>query len=656
MRTGTKSHFWTKPFTYMAGIFFAFIMISFQSTASNSGETEVIKIDDVFGDHMVLQRDKPIKFRGAGPSNSELKLEFAGEVQKVTIDESQRWELSFPPVSEPGPFELKINNEVKISDILMGDVFLCSGQSNMEFPIYRALNPDRELGSEHDSDIRLLTIPKDTHIRPQNNFQTPQNWEIASADTLHDFSAVCYFTARDLKADVNAPIGLIDASWGGTRIESWMSAESLRATGSRADDLDLLDIYREDSAAGLAAFGEKWNAWWRAQNPSKEPVWSEPLQYKWRPVPNFTSWKTWGRPSLQDYNGQVWFRTKVVLTPEQVQATQINLGSIDELDHVWINGQRIGSQFNWGGERRYPIPPNLLKVGPNNIVVNVFSAWDKGGMFGPAETVTLTSLSGAEVPLPNWYFHKADAPGMDAPLAPWESVTGITGIHNAMIAPLRDIGLKGGLWYQGESNADDAEGYGRYLIGLIEGWHKVVSHGVKTLVIQLPEFGSAATEPIDSGWAQIREAQRKVATSSPDVALVVTLGAGDRYDIHPPNKQEVARRTANAARTLFYGKDIPNPNREPLTAKKVAGEIVVEFSGKKNKLIAWSSNTVIGFELCNATSCQFSTAKIDGSRLILPNPEGFDPTRVRYNWADVPFGNLADESGRPVGPFEMEII
>ena len=653
MKTGTNN--WRRRLVQAAGIFSAIFTISFQSAAAGSGEISDVKLDDVFANHMVLQRGMPVKFRGTAPADTSLTIEFAGKIQNVKVNGSQRWEAEFAPISDQGPYQLKINRDVYISDILMGDVFLCSGQSNMEFPIYRALNPDRELGAEYSSDIRLLTIPKDTDVHPQINFKTPQSWEVASADSLQDFSAVCYFTARELKADVNAPIGLIDASWGGTRIESWMSAESLRAIGGRADDLDLLDIYREDPAAGLAAFGEKWDAWWRAQNPSKEPIWSEPLQYKWRPVPNFTSWKTWGLPSLQDYNGQVWFRTEVSLTPEQVQATQINLGSIDELDHVWVNGQRIGSQFNWGGERTYSIPPDLLKVGPNNIVINVFSAWDKGGMFGPAETIKLSTRSDIEVPLPSWYFHKADAPGMDAPLAPWESVTGITGIHNAMIAPLRDIGLKGGLWYQGESNADDAEGYGPYLSGLIEGWQKVVSKGVKTLVIQLPEFGSAAAEPVDSGWAQIREAQRKAAKSSPDVALVVTLGAGDRYDIHPPNKQEVARRAADAARALFYGKDIPDTTREPLSARKVAEDILVELSGSQNKLIAWSSNTVIGFELCNAMNCQFSTAKIDGNRLILPNPEGFDPIRVRYNWADVPYGNLADESGRPVGPFEVTI-
>jgi len=384
-------------------------------------------------------------------------------------------------------------------------------------------------------------------------------------------------------------------------------------------------------------------------------AWLEPGAYDWAAVPDFTNWKDWELRDLESYNGQVWYRTDVILTEAQTEASYIELGSIDELDHVWINGQRVGTQFNWGGNRRYPIPEGLLKSGTNTFVVNVASAWDMGGMMGPVSAIKLTNGANMNFALPDWTYRKAKQPGMDAPIAPWESVSGITGIGNAMLAPLRGLNIKGGYWYQGESNAGDQYSYEPLLNGLLQDWKTYFGGDTKIVVIQLPEFGSASDAPVESGWARIREAQRQVALNSKDIALVVAMGTGDAYDIHPPNKQELARRAADAAESLFYGKNNPETNRDPVKAEASGDQVTVTLSAPDRSLKTFSSDHVIGLELCVVAECQYALGQVKSSGLIIDIPSGQSPTKVRYNWANVPHGNLFDESGRPVGPFEITI-
>jgi sialate O-acetylesterase len=622
--------------------------------ASTSGPS--IDLDDAYGDHMVLQRHAPVDFRGSAAPSSIVSLEFAGQTRQVESGPDGHWTASFAPMTAGGPFRLMADRQVLATDVLVGDVLLCSGQSNMEFPVRRALNPDRELGADHSADIRLLTVPKSTFATPRTQFDTPAEWQIASAETVSDFSAVCYFTARELQLELNVPLGLVDSSWGGTKIESWMSAESLRATGQRLDDLALLDIYARDSDTALSQFGAQWDAWWWAQNADEDAaVWTDPDAFEWMSVPDFSDWKTWEGAGLEDYNGQVWYHSAVQLSGTDISADFIELGGIDELDHVWINGVRVGSQFNWAGQRRYPIPGGLLRAGSNDVVINVLSSWDKGGLFGPADAMKIVGGQGGDVALSGWTYRKANHAGLNAPMAPWESVTGITGIHNGMIAPLRGLRFVGGLWYQGESNAGNAAPYDVLLNGLVDDWKRQFGPDMGMLIVQLPEFGSPLSEPGPSHWAGIREAQRSVAASRSEAALVVTLGAGDPYDIHPPNKQEVARRTADAARALFYGQDMPDMFRAPLRAVGSDTGVTVMLSSPERGLESLSSDRVIGFELCDDAACRYADAYIEGGTVHLDVPAGLTPTRVRYNWADVPSGNLVDISGQPVGPFEMVV-
>lgn len=623
--------------------------------AQDAADTRAdIRLDNAFGSHMVLQRGAPVTLRGHGPAGAHIEVGFgagpAPATVNVTAGDDGRWQAVFEPPSGEAPLTVSLNGQTAAQDVLMGDVFLCSGQSNMEFNVSRANNAGREYDPDDES-IRLFKAPKTPKPAPQIEFSGDPQWQLASAETVPDFSAVCYFTAKELQAFTDAPIGLIGASWGGSQIEAWMSIDELAKTGRFGPQLDLLAAYAKDENAGAGLFAQQWEGWWQADNPDAAPVWSAPDAYDWKPLPTaLQDWKAWGVDGLENYNGQLWYQTTFDLGDVSGDGA-LSLASIDEKDAVWINGQFVGGMFGWGEYRTYSVPAPFLKEGQNSLVINVQSAWDRGGLMGPEKDMYL-EMGGAAVPLSSWHYMKPERAGLDAPSAPWESIRGYSSLHNGMVAPLRGVRFTGALWYQGESNAGRSETYGAELEALVDGWAETSGADVPTVIIQLPEFGGVAGAPVNSGWANLRDHQRRAAARD-DIAYVVTLGAGDMYDIHPPNKQEVARRARDIAGQLFYGQGDASWQREPVSARLENGAVRVTFSAPGRALQSLSADAVSGFELCDNSRCRYAVGQIDGASVTLSVPADMTPERVRYNWADSPMGNLADVSGRPVGSFQM---
>jgi sialate O-acetylesterase len=356
----------------------------------------------------------------------------------------------------------------------------------------------------------------------------------------------------------------------------------------------------------------------------------------------------------------VWFRRSVSLTPEQAARTaSLSLGAIDEVDETWVNGRAIANSFGWGTERTYPLPAGVLHAGENAIVVNVLSTWDAGGMYGPKEQMALRFADGSSVPLGgDWRYQFVPESMGYPPRAPWESIGGLSSVHNAMIAPIAPYGLRGVLWYQGESNAGSAGQYQKLLRGLMSDWRREFGADLPFLVVELPNFGAPAAAPAASDWASLREAQRRAVAEDPHAALVVTIDVGDRFELHPPNKQEIGRRLARAARHLVYGEGVSPSGPRPRGARRSPNGIAVEFADVEGKLITYSADRPIGFELCGAAqaSCQFVDAALSSAHGVLLNAtDAVAPTRVRFCWGDAPVCNLYDQSGLPAGPFELEI-
>ncbi|WP_308909191.1 sialate O-acetylesterase [Pseudokordiimonas caeni] len=622
--------------------------------------------DDIFTSHMVLQRERPVTLSGKAAPDAALEVTFARDSRKVTADKAGHWVATFPArAANAEPVTASVKTEGRsetLSDILMGDVWLCAGQSNMNWPVERALNPERYIETEQRADLRLFTVALASHILPQDRLPGASGWQVATAETVRSFSAVCYFMARDLQAAHDVPVGLVHSSWGGSQIEAWISADGLKDVDGQAEGLALLKDYAKDPVAATEAYGKGWERHWQAQVSTGIPgPWTADGADDWNLVPAaFGDWNLYGDPALKGFTGAVWYAADVTLTADQAKGgARLSLGGIDETDIAWVNGVAVGNSFGWGTPRTYGVKAGLLREGSNRIVVNVYNSWAAGGLTGPADAIALTLADGTRVPVTGWrYLIERQITDMPAP-APWYSINGLTGLHNAMIAPLGPLPLKGVLWYQGESNITKAASYERLLHAMIADWRGQFGAGLPFAIIQLPAFGPLNAAPLENGWAGVRDAERRVAQADPAVGLAVTIDAGDRFELHPPNKQEVARRTALVARRLAYGDDVDIrlDGRSPLSARRDGGRITVEFGTEGGALMAMSASMPIGFEICEAAvnSCAFAQAKLDGTRVLIDVPKGLSVQRLRYAWGGAPIVNLYEANGMPVSPFEIAV-
>lgn len=618
-------------------------------------------LNPVFSDHMVLQRDAPIAIWGEAAPGSRLTVTLGKRAKTVSAGATGAWRADFPALKAGGPYELAVTADgasQTVSDIMIGDVFLCAGQSNMEFPVSRALNPQRELAAAANDRIRLLQIDHDSAALPQERFATPPKWKVASPDNVADFSALCFFFAKNIISEAAAPVGLIDSSWGGSRIEAWISAGALGAFNEFETSLNLLSAYGEDPKRAGEAYAEQWIGWWNnAGNAPSLPLEEPPQAANWKKAPSEkTSWKTWGDPELAAHDGMVWYRNDFTLSEAQAaQDAAVALGGIDEIDMTWINGVFINGSFGWGTPRRYDVPAGALKPGKNTLLVNVYSSWDAAGMYGPDDQMALVFTDGGSVPLSGgWRYRKAPAEMGAPPQAPWQSINGLSGLYNAMIAPLGALKFAGAMWYQGESNAGDADAYEGLLGAMIADWRRQFGEDLPFMIVQLPVFGALPSVPAESGWARLRDAQRRVAAGDENTGLIVALDAGLATDIHPPDKLLVAKRAAALARTLIYGKHGPKAPA-PQRAYADAGAVVVEFTGLAGAKVIGAADP-IAFELCASDGvCRYVSAQVDGDRVRLATPDAFTPARVRYCWGDAPICNWRDAAGAPVTPFELVV-
>ena len=619
----------------------------------------------MFQDHAVLQRDEPLRVWGQADPGAQVRVSLAGKRASARADADGRWEARLPALKAGGPHVLDVTagaRSQRVSDVLVGDVWLCSGQSNMELQVWRALDARAEIAGAGNDRIRLLTVPQVSDVVPRQTFSEDVRWEPVNPESVREFSAACYFFARELQKTVDVPMGLIDASWGGSRIQAWASGDALRTLGIYDGELDVLARYAVDPVAAVGEWGALWQRWWSQQpaNGAGDRPWEGGGGGDWRAAPaQLGAWERWGVPELADFNGMVWYRTDVQLTAAQAaQDAVLLLGPADEIDMTWVNGRGVGSTYGAGAGREYALPPGLLRAGANTIVVNVLDTYRDGGLAGPADVHSLRLADGSSVPLDGgWQYRIVPPDAGTPPRAPWQSAAGLSTLYNGMIAPIGRYGLRGALWYQGESNTFEHDRYAQLLRTLRSDWRARFGEGLPLLVAQLANYGAAPTGPTESDWAALREAQRAVAAEDARTGLVVAIDIGDRYDIHPTNKQELGRRFARAARHVVYGETLPASGPVAKEVRRNGGAVVVEFGDVSDGLVAYGADGPIGFELCGgeAGSCRYAVAQARGNRVSLTAPGAHAATRVRYCWADSPVCTLFDGAGLPAGPFELPV-
>ncbi|MBL8270768.1 sialate O-acetylesterase [Steroidobacter sp.] len=622
-------------------------------------------LHDLFQDHAVLQRDQTINVWGQAQPGESLTLTLASARGQARADASGYWRASLPSLSAGGPYRLSVTaasgDEQTIDDVMIGDVWLCSGQSNMVLQVHRALDSRSEILNSANDSIRMLTVPMSANATPQSTFASPVQWLKASPSTVPEFSAVCLFFARELQKKDNVAMGLIASAWGGSKIQAWMSDAALRSIGGYDAALDALAQSGKDPIAAAAQWGAIWETWWRERTNERrgtEP-WSAKPTGNWQIAPMEKGyWEAWGVPELASYDGLLWYRTNVTLTKSQAaQQATITIGRADESDQVWVNGRLVGAAGP-GSEKSYSLPPKLLRAGDNSIVISVLDTYANGGLPSPIDSRALKFADGSSVVLnKEWRYRLPPANAAFPPRAPWEATAGLGVIHNGMIAPLSNLSLRGVAWYQGESNTDEADRYQPLLTRFMADWRARFRADLPFFIVQLAGYGPASTQPNESSWAKLREAQRLAVKADGNAGLAVAVDLGERTDVHPANKQEVARRLARAARHVLYNDAASASGPVPASARREAGGISVEFTDVTGQLVAYSAARPIGFETCAAdmNTCQYAEATIQGSRVVLKSANANIATRVRYCWADSPVCTLYDEARLPAGPFQIEL-
>lgn len=611
-----------------------------------------------FADQMVLQHGVPVVVDGTATPGASVTVSLGSVSAVATAEPSGTWSATLegqPPGRSLTLAAATSEGAVMRHDIHIGDVFLCSGQSNMAHPVANALNPSSELSGPFPADLRLVKIPQQSSVSQQATLPPGSNWKAANSETVSGFSAICYFFGRDHAMQTGLPVGLIDSSWGGSRIEAWISPAGLAGDASLAEGLELLSLYSENPVAAQMLYGRAWEAWWTARANDYAP-WHTGLATP-KPVPgDLRDWKQFGDPELDTHLGLVWFERTLELDAGIDPGSGIlSLGGMDEIDTVWVNGEFTGTTFGWGTPRTYFVPAGVLKPGANRITIGVYNAWGAGGMTGPEDALTLTLHNGGAVPLSGrWTYEKVASEYGAPPAPPWQSISGLSGLHNAMIAPLSGLRFAGALWYQGESNTGEPERYEDLLHRLAADLRRQFGDSLPLLVFQLPEFGPRAYAPVESGWSGLRDAQRRFVTSDPASGLIVALGAGDPWDIHPPNKQEPARR----ARAVWQAIGTAGPQRtgySPESVTRRGDTITITLPEASEPYRIAGSEEPVGFSICDSDgACRFSRALLKGRIVELPKASR-RAAFVRYCWGDTPTCNLVSPDGVPVTPFELEL-
>lgn len=607
-----------------------------------------LSVDAPISANAVLQRDRAVVVSGAAAPAAKVTVDFDQFSRTAIADKTGRWRVTLPPHAPGGPFVLTVADgaaRLRFDNMAVGDVWLCSGQSNMEFTLRHATNAEAEVGGASNPMLRLYNVPRGSAAKPQETFSSPVAWQVASPASAADFSAACFLMGRELQTHQGIPVGLISSAFGGSPIEDWIDHDALNTLPRYQAQLALLDRYAADPASARRSWGAAQSAWLNAHA-------ATPADAAWRKVPALTWWETWGDPALANFDGVGFYRTHVTLTAAQVGAAQLSIGQVDDMDLTRVNGVIVGVENGWDKPRHYEVPAGVLRVGDNVIDVAVIDTGGNGGMWGEAVR-ELVLADGAKAPLRDWTF--AQGPALSQiglpPAMPWVGGAGRTTLFNAMIAPLHDYPLKGFAWCQGEANVADAKGYAELMPLLVRDWRQ--RFGAQPFVmVQLARFGAMSSHPSDDAWAQLRDVQRQVADADPAVGLASALDAGQVGDIHPTDKQTVGHRLALAARRIALGEAVEDRGPTPVSARRQGGSVVVRFAHGPLELMGGAE--ALGFELCDAAAkCRFVPARLQDGTIVLAD----DPAarQVRYLWQASPLVNLYNTAGLPASGFAMTI-
>lgn len=665
--------------------FFIILLLSVNVllSCSETSEPLYLSLPRIFGDHMVMQQNSEIMLWGEATPESEITIQTGwGGPQTIKVTKSGKWDAELPTPEAGGSYELKISNKdttVTFKDILLGEVWLASGQSNMEMPLEGwppndTINYSRkEIKTADYPAIRMFTVQRALSAIPAKD--VTGEWQITTPENAASFSATAYFFARKLHKELNVPVGIVHASWGGTPAESWVSEESLRAFGEFDEALEAIDVTGEEQKDF-----DQWKSRFPITKMEPAAIINTDLgdieasksnfnDSKWMEMklPTANGWE----PNLGAFDGVVWFRKKFNVKNEPSGTFSLSLGPVDDMDVTYINGIEVGKMIEDGlykVDRIYAIPDSVLVQGENTIAIKVIDTRGGGGIYGAPEQLYLEDETGGKIELAGTWKYQPVAEyrnsmlyqyGLDRQIfegrPKWLSyISPHTGtvLYNGMIAPVIDYTFQGAIWYQGESNVGRAEQYGRLFPQLIKDWRNQVGKDFPFYFVQIAPYNYKSPNSVAS--AGLRDAQRKTL-SLPNTGMVVTLDIGNNINIHPGNKQEVGKRLALWALNDFYDeKTIPSgPLYRSATVDGNRVNVQFDYAGEA---LRNGTEGLTGFEIAGSDSIFYKAgASIEDSTLVLFSPLVSKPLIIRYAWSDTARATLFNNAGLPASSFSEEI-
>lgn len=620
-----------------------------------------VTVAKIFADSMVLQRGMHVPIWGTAHSGEEVTIRFNRQTKNCISDAKGKWRVDLDAEKEGGPYQLLVEGKssaVTIKDVLVGDVWICSGQSNMEFVVRSGKNSEEEIRNAHYPMIRHVKISTTVAESPREDLLNSNGWHSALPAFAGDFTAVGYFFARKLYEELHVPIGLINTTWGGTDVETWTSRDALARDPEFSGMMAALPSLNIDS---LSAVREKTMLAQIQRLQGGIPGPAGVMQWKNASF-NDVSWprmqipSLWEQHVLQNFDGVVWFRKTINLSASEAKnAVQLSLGMIDDNDVTYINGEKAGATNGYNVKRIYRIPAGLLHEGNNTIAVRVEDTGGGGGIYGDADDLKLIGPGTARSLAGEWVFQvesiiKANSVGPNS----YPSL-----LFNAMVNPLIPYAMKGVIWYQGENNAGRAYQYRTAFPLMIKDWRARWKQGdFPFYFVQLASYNSGGgNSSKGSNWAELREAQA-LTLALPHTGMAVTTDIGESNDIHPKNKQDVGLRLAAVALHDAYGRQ--NEYSGPVYNSSMTtsgGTVRVDFTHRGAGLITTDpAGQVKGFEIAGADKIFYpAVAVIEGDHVNVSSPSVSSPVAVRYGWADdAGEANLYNLERFPAAPFRTD--
>ena len=618
-----------------------------------------VRLPKLISDGMVLQRDANVRIWGWASAGEKIAVQFIGSTYNTIADSNGEWEVMLPQLKAGGPFVMQINasNSTTINDILVGDVWVCSGQSNMQFSMRGLVGiyPE-DIKNSENLFVRQFMVSQGFSLKAIGTDYRSGKWQYASPNNVLSFTAAGYYFAKKLYEIYKVPVGLINASVGGSSAEAWISEESIKSFPKYFEDVQRYKT---------PGFIEKINKMddervrnWNIQLKQNDEGHKNPQKTWYNPELDITDWETmhvpgyWADTKTGPINGVVWFRRNISIPASLIgMPAVLKLGRIADADSVFINGRFVGSTGSQYSERSYKIPTNLLKEGENTIVVRIINFIRHGG-FVPGKQYSILVNNDTIRLEGDWKYRVgATSDPLDDRLFTGKIPTGL---FNSMIAPMLNYRIKGVLWYQGESNTSRAFEHFELFKLLIRDWRNNWQQGnFPFLYVQLPNFVEVNTETTKYDWAYFRETQLK-ALAIPNTAMAVTIDIGEYNDIHPVKKKDLGYRLALAAQKIAYDENHVVYSGPVYKSSKIEdNKVILSFSSAGSGLTTKNGEELNCFEICSGDNEYYpARAKIVKDKIIVWSEKVTKPVSVRYAWANNPINpNLYNKEGLPATPF-----